>query len=129
MSVLSQEAYEIRFSQAVRAVKGLAPNRVVPLQWALWTEIQKWPIAPSIEQLRNEAQLMVNADRALWSGEANAGNVSSKKGPTPLDIENAAQEASLRRRMPHLRKSTMDTMTRVRFIHYIGKEAYDELPD
>jgi len=31
--------------------------------------------------------------------------------------------------MPHLRKSTMDTMTRVRFIHYIGQEAYNELPD
>ncbi|MBX3488941.1 hypothetical protein [Parvibaculum sp.] len=129
MSELSQEAYEIRFSQAVRAVKDLAPNRIVPLQWALWAEVQKWPVAPSIEQLRNEAQLIVNSDRALWSGQANAGRSSSKKSPTPLEIENAAQEASLRRRMPHLRKSTMDTMTRVRFIHYIGKDAYNELPD
>lgn len=72
---------------------------------------------------------MVNSDRALWSGQVSAGNPSLKKKLTPLEIENAAQEASLRRRMPHLRKSTMDTMTRVRFIHYIGQEAYNELPD
>jgi hypothetical protein len=129
MSVFTRKMYEIRFEQAVRAVKGLATNRVLPLQWAVWEEIKKWPLAPSIDQLRVEAQLIVNSNASVWSGHPHTPASPKSKKMTPLEKNMQEQEASLRRRLPHLRKSTMDTMTRVRFLHYIGQQAYDELPD
>lgn len=128
MSVFTREMYEIRFEQAVRAVNSLDPNRVLPLQWAVWEEIKKWPLAPSIDQLKVEAQLIVNSNPDVWSGHLQM-PISSKKQMTPLEKTKQEEEASLRRRLPHLRKSTMDTITRVRFIYYIGQQAYDELPD
>lgn len=128
MTKLTEELYESRFHQAVGAVENLAPNRVVPLRWALWVVVRDWPVAPSVERIRKEAQLMVNSEPSVWQS-SDSDYPKSRRHLSGLEKTKQAEEAAVRARLPKLRKGTMDGMTRARVVYYLGQDVYDRLPD
>ena len=130
MSSFKRELFEVRFQQAFVGLKRLSPNRVVPLKWTVFEDVRLWPNDPSIEQIRKEAQLTIDANPSVWSEHPiENDNPISKKRLSALEQTQLDEESAIRKRLPNLRKSLMDTITRVRLIHYLGKEVYNNLPD